>query len=474
MKCFACARERVLASFVVASFVLAGHASAAVPPYPHSRFITAMTWDLSTVSTLRKAHGSDLWPLTWAADGNLYAAWGDGGGFDGDSNYVGRVSLGIARISGIPVEGNPASYAGRNVWGDAPYYAESRSTFGGKVDDLISIDGVLYGHGGLWTRANCNCPDPTLKSGANPHERTVTWSTDLGRTWQVAPWSNPAVLGSSLQYGQDYRGAWDSRHVYLYYQRDVNTDPYHTYLRRLLKTRLTADPTTPGLFQYLSHIDEHGTPSWSASEKDAIPVFDDPAVPAGSYAGTSVMYLPELGRYLLTAFHGDMTGQIGFFEGPTPWGPWATVAYYEDWGGFNESAGSGNGLGFPAKWRSTDDKSLWAVFSGVTNGFDSFNVVKATLTVSNLIPLFASPAATAKFSPGQRVTLTGSGSRLTWSVDRLNDGRPPIASGTGPTFTFTVPGNISSPTTLRITLAGPYASLYRDYVIQPLGVSNEQ
>src|SRR5471030_1243997 len=50
-------------------------------PYPRSRLIEAVSWDFSTIESHRKALGSDLWPCAWAADGNLYCAWGDGGGF---------------------------------------------------------------------------------------------------------------------------------------------------------------------------------------------------------------------------------------------------------------------------------------------------------------------------------------------------------------------------------------------------------
>jgi hypothetical protein len=69
-------------------------------PYPHSTALPHLRWDLSTVLSHRRGIGSDIWPTTWAADGNLYAAFGDGGGFDGTerSKATGRVSLGFARI----------------------------------------------------------------------------------------------------------------------------------------------------------------------------------------------------------------------------------------------------------------------------------------------------------------------------------------------------------------------------------------
>src|ERR1700757_3222325 len=49
------------------------------PPYPASSVIQDITWDFANL--IRQAQGSDLWPNTWASDNNVYAGWGDGGGF---------------------------------------------------------------------------------------------------------------------------------------------------------------------------------------------------------------------------------------------------------------------------------------------------------------------------------------------------------------------------------------------------------
>ena len=360
-----------------------------VPPYPASRLITAMSWDLSTVVSHRKAIGSDIWALAWGSDGNLYGAWGDGGGFDGTENGKanGRASLGFARITGTPAVNNPGSFGGRNVWGQAPKFAPTQATFGGKVGELISVHGILYGWGGLWTTENCACPDPTVRSGDNPDWRTLLWSTDHGTSWHVAPWTGSFHPGTPLQFGQDYSGAFDPAHVYFYYQRDMNADPAHSYLRRILTTELTADPATSAHFEYFSGTDPNGNAQWSASESEAIAVFNDPNIPPGVYSGPVVVYDAALQRYVATAYHGPLTGQLGFFEAPAPWGPWATIAYYDDWGGFNETAGESNGLSFPAKWISPDGRTLWAVFSGLNNGgpneFDSFNVARAVLRIAS-------------------------------------------------------------------------------------------
>src|SRR5579863_3652593 len=459
------ARTKCAQGFVLLIAVLVTQGMAATPPYPQSSLIAGMTWDFTSIGTLRKAHGSDLWPLTWASDGNLYGAWGDGGGFDGNDNNIGRVSLGFARIGGIPQAGAASSYVGRNVWGAAPEYAEYPATFGGKVDDLISIDGVLYGHGGLWTSANCDCPTPTLKSGDNPYQRTLTWSTDLGRSWQIAPWSTSRDPGSSLQYGQDYRGALDPSHVYFYYQRDIVNDPGHIYLRRVLTGQLTANPATVGVYEYAAAMDANGVPAWSVSEADAVPVFFDAGVPASTYANAAVVYDAGVGRYLLSVQHGNLAGQIGFFEAPAPWGPWRTVAYYEDWGGLDEIAGDGNGLSFPAKWISPDGATLWGVFSAVSNGFDSFNLINVALTINGEMPQISAPAAGTEFYPGERVAALGSGRDLSWSVAEVTGAELVIATGKGRSLSFEVPANATHGTMIRITLSNSRVSVYRTYAV---------
>jgi hypothetical protein len=360
-------------------------APALPPPYPPSKLARGMKWDFSTVLSHRKGIGSDIWPTTWGPDGELYAAWGDGGGFDGteSSEATGRVSLGFARITGSPDAADAGTFHGKNVWGRAPRFAAAKATFGGKVVDIISINGVLYAQGGLWTATNCHCPDPTAKSEANAVARSFAWSYDLGKTWQHAEWSLPSDLGSTLQFGQDYAGAFDPQHVYFYYQPDVKADSTHLYLRRLQIEELAHDPAAPPRFEYLSAVDPAGTAHWSTTAQDAVPVFTDPNAAPGTFASPSVVYDAPLGRYVLAALHGAATGQLGLFEGPTPWGPWATLGYYEDWGNFNETAGESTGFGIPTKWISSDGRTLWVIFSGVNNGadneFDSFNVVRATL-----------------------------------------------------------------------------------------------
>jgi hypothetical protein len=347
-------------------------------PYPPSRLITAVTWNFSAVTESREAHGSDLWPCTWAGDDNQYCAWGDGGGFDGDDDNIGRVSLGFARLSGIPVADGNFGYTGKNVWG-APSYAESVATFGGKVLSMISVDGVLYATGGFWTSENSQ--DPAHHSGGGPFN-SLAWSSDLGHRWQIAPWSVPSTLGSFLNFGPDDAGAIDS-YVYVYYLR--RNDRQHLYLKRVAKDRLQSDPSTPGVYQYWSGLRGLGrAASWSTSEPQARAIFIDPR----SVDLPDVVYDSKLRRYLMTVGHyssgnydDSSIGQFGLFEAPHPWGPWSTIGYYDDWGNYG-AASSGDFLGIhmPNKWVGSDGRTRWFVFSGL-HEWDSFNLIEANFRI---------------------------------------------------------------------------------------------
>src|SRR5579859_4847858 len=105
-------------------------------PYPHSSFFQNITWHWETLTNA--AEGSDLWPVAWGSDDQLYAAWGDGGWFGGsDSN--GRVALGFARI-----EGSPEQWRGFNVNGGKEPEHPASFARKGKSTGIVMVDGVLY------------------------------------------------------------------------------------------------------------------------------------------------------------------------------------------------------------------------------------------------------------------------------------------------------------------------------------------
>jgi hypothetical protein len=195
-----CALKLAAATGLVAAVGMPSLAPAAEnpkPPYPPSPVIARVEFDFATHRRL--APGSDNWPTTWADDGHLYSAWGDGGGFGG-TNSQGRVLLGVARIAG-----NPPNYTGKNVWGG--FEPENPAQFGGKSYGILCVAGVLY----LWV-----APQP------NPHlaHSQIASSKDHGATWRLADWKFPfsdsLTIPTFLNFGRDYAGARDG-YVYSYH-----------------------------------------------------------------------------------------------------------------------------------------------------------------------------------------------------------------------------------------------------------------
>lgn len=334
---------------------------AATAPYPPSPVIAEIVWDWTTHRTA--APGSDLWPVTEGADGALYLAWGDGGGFGG-TDREGRVALGFARLTG-----GPEHYSAVNVNGGVRAAHTTSYADHGKTGGLIAVGSRLY----AWLN---------MENGKWPDvDQALIWSDDNAATWHRCDWlfaraegnlkpSTFANFGSgSTDMPPDVAG-----YVYFYGQRQG--EETQTFLGRAPQ-----DAVTDGdRYEFFAGLTD-GRPRWSPDDKDSQPVFTDPK---GTGDLTSVVYAPALRRYLLANFHKG-PGQLGIFDGPQPWGPWTTIAYEQAWGQMG-SEGVGLTCSFPRKWMSTDGRTLWCIFSvygeGAKQGIqahDKFNVVKATL-----------------------------------------------------------------------------------------------
>jgi hypothetical protein len=337
---------------IVTNLSSSGSVLAQAFPYPRSAVIEGVIWDFDNL--VRLAPGSDLWPVTWAADGNLYTAWGDGGGFGG-TNADGRVSLGFARI-----QGSPTTLTGVNIWGGKN--TQTPATFQGKSMGMLSVEGVLY----AWV-SNEQDPNPTF---------SLAWSTDLGVHWQQADWGFAGqTFGETtfLNFGQDYAGARDE-YVYIYgVARDPSLFWTKVGLARVPKDQILERTA----YEFYTGLDESNMPQWTRDINQWQPVFEDP----NGVGITAVSYNPGLDRYLLTTGHGpfeDGVRRLGIFDAPEPWGPWTTVAYNEAWGGFE---GFWLGYYIPTKtpdWMSPDGQTIHLIFSG-QGTLDSFNLIKGSL-----------------------------------------------------------------------------------------------
>jgi dipeptidyl aminopeptidase/acylaminoacyl peptidase len=332
-------------------------------PYPPSPVIAGITWHWETHRTA--APGSDLWPVTWGLDDNLYTAWGDGGGFGG-TDQDGRVALGFGRI-----EGMAERFTGINInGGQDPVHAASFPTQG-KVGGILAVGDRLY----AWLNTqNGKWPDV---------DQALIWSDDKAGDWTRSNWVFPKGQGNLkpatfLNFGKGYTGIPSNLLGFVYFYGQKQGEEKETYLGRAPVNKVLDRRA----YEFLAGFEED-KPLWSSDVSRSYPVFAD-ANRTGDLA--SVVYVPALKRYLLTCYHKG-PGQLGVFDAPQPWGPWTTVAYYEPWGRMG-TEGEGLICSFPQKWMSADGLTLWCVFSAYGSGakqgidaHDKFNLVKASLNL---------------------------------------------------------------------------------------------
>jgi Domain of unknown function (DUF4185) len=331
----------------------AGSVASGPPPYPRSDLLTGIRFDRETLR--REAEGSDIWSCTWAGDGNVYAAWGDGGGFGG-TDQKGRVSLGVAMITGVPPE-----YKGINVWGGYDPISRQKPTLG--KASLIAVKGALY----------------LYDSEQDAWDRCRLWkSEDYGRTWADRGWIFPKThkvfaFPGLVQFGQDNRLSPDG-YVYAFSDNDLR----RVHDRHLYLFRVPADGMDDlAAYEFFSGTEQ--APRWSHRLDELKPVFSNPA---GISWGTTCVYHPATGRFLLNVSNHEDEGDWGLYESRQLWGPWRTVAYGDDFPAWTYSPAEKNRPAythtFPAKWMSADGKTLWCVF----DRGDHFNLARCALSVA--------------------------------------------------------------------------------------------
>jgi CubicO group peptidase (beta-lactamase class C family) len=301
------------------------------PPYPLSQVITSLTW-APVAQIVRKAPGSDNWPITWADDDRLYTAYGDGWGFEPRTEK--KLSVGFARITGSPAEFtavNVRSPGGERLGDGAA---------GEKASGMLSVAGNLY----MWLR--------------NAGNSRLAWSTDRAASWASSGWTFDVSFGhpAFLNFGKDYAGARDD-YVYVYSpDRDSAYEPAdHLVLARVPRTRIRVR----NAYEFFEALDAQGRPRWTKDIARRGAVFTHPR---RSYR-SQVSYHPALKRYFLCQIHpeGDarFAGGFGIYDAPEPWGPWTTVYFTEKW-----DVGPGESCSFPTKWMDASGAHL--VFSATT------------------------------------------------------------------------------------------------------------
>ena len=303
----------------------------AASPYPPSRAIVGVAWTPRS-EIVRKAKGSDNWPLTWGDDDALYTAYGDGWGFV--PKTPGKLSLGLARVTG-----HPPAFEGTNVRSESAEQTGDGPT-GGKASGILMVEAVLY----MWVRNMANS--------------RLAWSQDRGKTWEWADWRFTESFGcpTFLDFGPNYRGARDG-FVYVYsFDSDSAYNPAdRMVLARVPKARIR----DRSAYEFFSGLQPGAGPRWSTSLADRASVFEHP----GRCYRSGITYNAGLKRYLwcqiISGKDTRFRGGFGIYDAPEPWGPWTTVFLTEQW-----DVGPGETCSLPTKWLSPDGRTAHLVFSG--------------------------------------------------------------------------------------------------------------
>lgn len=323
-----------------------GHDGPAQPPSP---VIAQMEW-APEWSIVRRAPGSDTWPVTWGDNGALYTAYADGRGF---RPFVERkLSQGLARV-----RGGPASPRGHNL--RAPTFERrGDGPSGEKTSSLLMIDGTLYAF--------------IRNANGNGRHCRIGWSGDRGKTWQWAAWRFRRFgYCVFLNFGRDYAGARDD---YVYVYSPDSPSAYrpadHMILMRVPKDELRHKAR----YEFFAGQGDDGTPRWTDDVAQRRPVFSNP----GNCLRSSVTYNPGIQRYLwwqqlpgsIEGIDTRFEGGFAVYDAPEPWGPWTTAYHTERW-----DVGPGETGTFPSKWIRDGGRTLHLVFSGD----DHFSIRRARL-----------------------------------------------------------------------------------------------
>jgi len=314
--------------------------------YPSSAVIESVSFAPSC-QIMKRADGSDNWPITWGADDALYTAYGDGWGFE--PHVEKKLSLGLAKVIGLPPDFN-----GTNIRSSSGEHLGDGEK-GPKASGMLAVDDALY----MWIR--------------NVENSRLAWSADNGRTWSFEfTFRESFGCPTFLNFGRNYGGSRDDD-VYIYSQDGASA--YESYdgvvLARVPKDRMKEREG----YEFYKGLDGAGEPLWSRSMDERVPVF----VFRDNCQRADVVYNEGIGRYLM-ALGFNHRGGWGLFDAPEPWGPWAVAFRTERW-----DCGDTHGYRLPSKWMSEDGTTMYMVFSGMGE-YDAFCVRKVVLGLKGGAP----------------------------------------------------------------------------------------
>ena len=357
--------------------------SAPHPDYPKSTYITSVIFD-----KFRCHRGDgDMWPITWAEDGNLYGAAGDNSGspmnfwriHNGPQDWCAGTGWAVSVELVHPMPVDPRIYCQR---------PDLDSKAGVKPAGLLSLQGILY----LAVELHNYGDNPTFNRQHNIQAWIIT-STDYGKTWDLSATATDFFTGRLasphfIQFGQDYAGARDE-YIYASFPAADDGNSYWENGDTLLLGRVPKlELLQRSAWQFFTGLDSDGRPLWSNDEKQAEPIFRYPLMTGENH----ISYNPGIKRYLIGNYgfldlegkprpyhtkeawpESCLRSQLTLFESSEPWGPWSLFHQDDNWGTYGDYQPN-----FPTKWMSEDGHQLLMVSSG---SFDDYNLTLQKVTL---------------------------------------------------------------------------------------------
>ncbi len=317
----------------------------------------------------------DNWPITWADDDLLYAAYGDGWGCRPVERHT-KLNTGMVRLAGAP-----PSFTGEEQ--PMPWFGGGAQDPNVKGCGLLSVDGTLY----HFLRYQVSAPGERQRRQI---ASALIWSADHGAAWKGAQYAADARdmqfffaepdhafhSPTFLQAGQDYALAEDG-YAYVYSPReDQRRRNDHLDLARVPRDRID----DRAAYEFFAGLDERDRPRWTREIAARATVLSFP----GHVAPGDVVYYPPLGRYLLVTCESwesvaAAPSHLALFDAPHPWGPWTAVGYVAQWGS-GQAGDCRYDPRLPAKWIAADGASCTLVYSDRTQS-DVLNYQRVEFTV---------------------------------------------------------------------------------------------
>lgn len=292
----------------------------------------ALDWDIASYRIVPTSDGGDLWPVTWAQNGNAYTVFGDG------PNGAGSVSLGLARFLGTTLNGISLDYI---VGGPSPSVAPRFPP----VDGLVVQDGGLHAKSTSIIALGTSLYLWLARGGTNPAGWTdcrvgkinlnniaagitvPTWAIGQGQPWVAI---NPAFL----QCGQNFGTAFDA-YVYAFPQHfapvenppgdSPSHNPARFYLIRCLRS---ADWQVQANWQWWTGGTD-AAPTWGAYASRQPRISMSGQIdwrPSAFYIQAPIdLCLFRIGRTGDPAFGGGSMSRFATFSAQRPWHAWTII-----------------------------------------------------------------------------------------------------------------------------------------------------